>query len=197
MRGMQPYTVRCVGTPFKLILLISKCFTEFMDAEFSRPGWDEYFMLQAELVKLRSNCLTRKVGAVIVRNHIQVAAGYNGTPAGTINCFEGGCDRCAKRMEGKIKSGELLDRCLCSHAESNAIIHCATLGTPVGNSTMYTTYVPCLECTKMSITAGIKRFVCLGRYPENDGGLVRQAGVKCDVLDKESVMRWARTMTKA
>jgi len=35
--------------------------------------WDEYFMLQAELAKLRSNCVTRQVGAVIVRNHKQCA----------------------------------------------------------------------------------------------------------------------------
>ncbi len=47
---------------------------------FERPGWDEYFMLQAELAKLRSNCMTRQVGAVIVRNHRQLATGYNGTP---------------------------------------------------------------------------------------------------------------------
>lgn len=161
-----------------------------MDVEFSRPDWDEYFMLQAELVKLRSNCLTRKVGAVIVRDHIQLAAGYNGTPPGTRNCFEGGCERCLRRMEGTIKAGELLDRCLCCHAESNSIIHCATLGVSVKGSTMYTTYVPCLECTKMSITAGVRRFVCLGDYPEKDGGLVEQAGLKCTKMERRSVMGW-------
>ena len=152
-------------------------------------------MLQAELVKLRSNCVTREVGAVIVRDNIQVAAGYNGTPPGVKNCFEGGCERCRRRMDGVINTGASLDRCVCSHAESNAIIHCAVLGTPVGGSTMYTTYVPCLECTKMSITAGIKRFVCLGHYPEKDGGLVEQSGIKCDMLDVKSVMKWLRLMT--
>ena len=40
-----------------------------MSDSFERPNWDEYFMLQAELAKLRSNCITRQVGAVIVRNH--------------------------------------------------------------------------------------------------------------------------------
>ncbi|SVB24739.1 uncharacterized protein METZ01_LOCUS177593, partial [marine metagenome] len=28
-----------------------------MTESFERPGWDEYFMLQAELAKLRSNCI--------------------------------------------------------------------------------------------------------------------------------------------
>ena len=73
-----------------------------MSKSFTRPDWDEYFMLQAELAKLRSNCLTRQVGAVIVRNHRQLATGYNGTPPGIKNCFEGGCKRCQLRMEGKI-----------------------------------------------------------------------------------------------
>ncbi|HEX5359319.1 MAG TPA: deoxycytidylate deaminase, partial [Candidatus Nitrosotalea sp.] len=28
-----------------------------MSKSFDRPTWDEYFMLQAELAKLRSNCI--------------------------------------------------------------------------------------------------------------------------------------------
>ena len=103
-----------------------------MSNEFKRPSWDEYFMLQAELAKLRSNCITRQVGAVIARDHRQLATGYNGTPPGIKNCFEGGCKRCSDRMEDKIKSGEALDRCVCNHAEANAIMHCAILGIEAG-----------------------------------------------------------------
>ena len=160
--------------------------------KFSRPSWDEYFMLQAELVKLRSNCMTRKVGALIVKNNIQLAAGYNGTPPKITNCFEGGCQRCAQRMSGVIGSGQLLDRCLCSHAESNAIVHCATLGVAVEGATMYTTYVPCLECTKMSITAGIKRFVCLEPYPEKNEGLIEQSNIECIMINRESITKWVK-----
>ena len=103
-----------------------------MSDSFERPGWDEYFMLQAKLAALRSNCITRSVGAVIVRDHRQLATGYNGTPPGIKNCFEGGCQRCKDRMEGKVKSGEGLGRCLCNHAEANAIMHCAILGIEAG-----------------------------------------------------------------
>ena len=103
-----------------------------MSEQFTRPSWDEYFMLQAELAKLRSNCITRKVGAVIARDHRQLATGYNGTPPGIKNCYEGGCKRCTDRMEGNIKSGEALDRCVCNHAEANAIMHCAILGIEAG-----------------------------------------------------------------
>jgi dCMP deaminase len=163
---------------------------------FERPDWNEYFMLQAELAKLRSNCLTRQVGAVIVRNNRQLATGYNGTPPGIKNCFEGGCKRCQLRMEGKIKSGESLDRCLCNHAEANAIMHCAILGIEAGikGAILYTTFVPCLECTKMAITIGIKKFVCLDVYPETDYDLLKEAGVEVVHLDKSKIERWAKEL---
>lgn len=160
---------------------------------FDRPSWDEYFMLQAELAKLRSNCIARQVGAVIARDHRQLATGYNGTPPGMVNCHEGGCERCQMRVRGGIESGELLDRCLCNHAEANAIMHCAILGIEAGTkgAVLYTTLVPCLECTKMAVTIGIRRFVYLGTYPETDLGLVRQAGVELHRMDEERVVHWA------
>lgn len=168
-----------------------------MSDSFERPSWDEYFMLQAELAKLRSNCITRKVGAVIVRDHRQLATGYNGTPPGIKNCFEGGCKRCQDRMEGKIAAGESLDRCLCNHAEANAIMHCAILGIEAGvkGAILYTTFVPCLECTKMAITIGIKKFVCLDKYPETDYGLLKEACVEIVHLEKTKIAKWAKELS--
>jgi dCMP deaminase len=167
-----------------------------VSSSFDRPDWDEYFMLQAELAKLRSNCMTRQVGAVIVRNHRQLATGYNGTPPGIKNCFEGGCKRCQLRMEGKIESGASLDRCLCNHAEANAIMHCAILGIEAGieGAILYTTFVPCLECTKMAITIGIRKFVCLDAYPETDYELLKEAGVEVVNLDKNKIVKWAKEL---
>ena len=165
---------------------------------FERPNWNEYFMLQAELAKLRSNCITRQVGAVIVRNHRQLATGYNGTPQGIKNCFEGGCKRCQLRMEGKIESGASLDRCLCTHAEANAIMHCAILGIEAGaeGAVLYTTFVPCLECTKMAITIGIKKFFCLDSYPETDYGLLKEARVEVVQLDKLNIQHWVNELVQ-
>ena len=167
-----------------------------MTGTFERPSWDEYFMLQAELAKLRSNCITRKVGAVIVRGNRQLATGYNGTPPGIKNCDEGGCKRCADRMEGKIKSGEELGRCLCNHAEANAIMHCAILGIEAGvkGAILYSTFVPCLECTKMAITIGIKKFICLDEYPETNYELLKEADVKIEILDKKTIIDWAKKL---
>ena len=159
--------------------------------KFERPDWDEYFMLQAELAKLRSNCISRKVGAVIAKDHRQLATGYNGTPPGVPNCYEGGCERCAKRMDGTVSSGELLERCMCTHAEANAIIHCAILGIgAVSGATLYSTATPCLDCTKMAITIGVRRFVCVTKYPENAQGLVDSANVDVVMMDPKRISRW-------
>lgn len=41
-----------------------------------RPGWDEYFMTLASLASMRSNCMKRRVGAILVRNNRIVATGF-------------------------------------------------------------------------------------------------------------------------
>jgi dCMP deaminase len=157
-----------------------------------RPDWDTYFMLQAEIAKLRSNCLTRHIGAVIVKENRQVATGYNGTPPGIKNCFEGGCPRCMARVKGEIKSGDGLDRCLCTHAEANAIMQCAMFGTAgsTKGATLYSTFAPCIECSKMAISVGIRRIVVLSDYPEDGTPLLREAGIELVKLDPGRLKPW-------
>src|SRR6478735_9448351 len=158
----------------------------------SRPNWDVYFMLQAEVRKLRSNCLTRHVGCVIVKENRQIATGYNGTPTGILNCFEGGCPRCLEREKGLIKSGDNLDRCLCTHAEANAIMQCALFGNAgsTRGATLYTTFTPCIECSKMAIGVGITRIVVLGRYPEDVTGLLKETNIQMTQLDHSNLKKW-------
>ena len=99
-------------------------------------------------------------------------------------------------MDGKVKSGEGLGRCLCNHAEANAIMHCAILGIEAGTkgAILYSTFVPCLECTKMAITIGIRKFVCLDEYPETDYDLIKEAGVEIEILNKDNIEKWAGSM---
>lgn len=141
-----------------------------------RPGWDEYFMKIAQVASMRSNCIKRKVGAVIVRDRRIISTGYNGTPRGTKNCSEGGCPRC----NSLASSGTRLDECLCSHAEENAITQAAYHGTSVKDGILYTTFAPCLMCSKMIINSGIMEVVFHVDYPLNDTSfqLFQQAGVK-------------------
>ena len=143
---------------------------------FERPGWDEYFMSIARVVASRSNCVKRKVGAVIARDRRIVSTGYNGTPRGVRNCNEGGCPRCNAFAHG----GTRLDECLCSHGEENAITQAAYHGVSVRGGTIYTTFCPCLMCTKMIINAGLEEVVYNAEYPlaETSLALLREAGVK-------------------
>ncbi|MDY6843334.1 MAG: cytidine deaminase, partial [Thermodesulfobacteriota bacterium] len=50
-------------------------------------------MEMAHLVKMRSTCLRRQVGAVIVKDNRVLATGYNGVPSGFTHCAELGCLR--------------------------------------------------------------------------------------------------------
>jgi len=142
---------------------------------FQRPTWDEYFMNIAKVVAMRSNCIKRKVAAIIVKDRRVVSTGYNGTPRGAKNCNEGGCPRC-NRMAA---SGTALEECLCCHGEENAITQAAYHGTSLKGATLYTTYAPCLLCTKMIINSGIEEVVYNQEYPLNERALslLRECGV--------------------
>lgn len=124
-------------------------------------SWDEYFMTLAELASLRfvslallcphflslaliifvchrSNCMKRRVGAVLIssKRKVVLSTGYNGTPRGMVNCAAGGCARCNststlnKRKSGSslaatlapVRSGVDMEECLCLHAEENALL---------------------------------------------------------------------------
>jgi dCMP deaminase len=142
----------------------------------ARPGWDEYFMQIASIVALRSNCMKRKVAAIIVKDRRIISTGYNGTPRGVRNCNEGGCPRC----NSMAPSGTALEECFCSHGEENAIVQASYHGISLKDSTLYTTYAPCLICTKMIINAGIREVVYNLDYPLNDSAmrLLGEAGVQ-------------------
>lgn len=164
------------GTLEELHGQVSRILQRLM-GDLRRPDWDEYFMRLASVAALRSNCVKRKVAAIIVRDKRVISTGYNGTPRGTKNCYEGGCPRC----NGLADSGTRLDECLCSHGEENAITQAAYHGVSVKGGTLYTTFAPCLMCTKMIINAGIREVVYNQDYPLNDTSfkLLQEAGVSC------------------
>ncbi len=128
-----------------------------------RISWDEYFMQIVEVVKTRSTCLRRQVGAVIVKDNRIITTGYNGAPSHLKHCTElGGCER----QKMGIPSGERHELCRALHAEQNAIIQAAKLGNTTEGATIYVNVQPCVICAKMIINAGIVRVVYKGDYPD-------------------------------
>jgi dCMP deaminase len=108
----------------------------------------------AFVIKTRSNCMKRSVGAVLVKNKRLISSGYNGTPMGFKNCYEYGCERCNKNsviLTYLKTQGVDLHKCFCIHAEESAILEAGILN--IKDSTIYTTLFPCMWCTKLLISA--------------------------------------------
>lgn len=146
-----------------------------------RVSWDEYFMQIADIVKTRSTCLRRQVGAVIVKENRIITTGYNGAPSGLKHCTEiGGCERA--RLN--IPSGQRHELCRALHAEQNAIIQAAKVGVSTEGATIYITLQPCVICAKMLVNAGIKRIVFKGEYPDElSRSILEEADIELVVMD--------------
>ncbi len=122
-----------------------------------------YLKMAAEWAKL-SHCSRKQVGALIVKNGMIIADGYNGTPSGFPNACEG-------------DDGDTLWYVL--HAEANAITKVARSNNSAVNSTLYITLSPCRECAKLILQAGIKRVVYTRGYKDDSGvNFLREAGIE-------------------
>ncbi|GAV26709.1 hypothetical protein PMKS-000164 [Pichia membranifaciens] len=147
------------------------------DPERLRPEWDSYFMHFADLAAMRSNCMKRRVGCVIVKNKRVVATGYNGTPRGFTNCNEGGCYRCNHPCVEN--SGVGLSTCLCLHAEENALLE-AGRARVEGESILYCNTCPCLTCSIKIVQMGITEVIYSQSYSMDafSEKVFKQSGVK-------------------
>ncbi|HEV3140879.1 MAG TPA: deaminase, partial [Vicinamibacterales bacterium] len=64
------------------------------------------------------------------------------------------------------------------HAEANAIVQAALHGVNTNDSVAYCTHQPCVNCTKLLISAGVRRIVYETPYPDAVAEeLLREAGV--------------------
>lgn len=124
-----------------------------------RMSINDYYLKIAETVALRSTCLRRQYGAVLVKNNEIIATGYNGSPRGEANCRDIGF--CARQG---AEHGEGYERCRSVHAEQNAIISAAR--SEMIGSTLYLACLqdkpdiePCSICSRLIKNAGIKEVI--------------------------------------
>ncbi len=120
----------------------------------------------ARTVATRATCPRASVGAVLVREHRILTTGYNGAPRGVAHCSEAGClmvnDHCARA----------------THAEANAIVQGALHGVSLEGSVAYCTHQPCVNCSKLLISAGVRKIVYGSAYPDPIATeLLAEAGV--------------------
>jgi dCMP deaminase len=112
-------------------------------------NWKEYFRNIAHQVKLKSKDEKTQIGAVIVGEDNEiVSTGYNSFPRGII-------DDISERQERPEKYFWF------EHAERNAIYNAARIGVSTKGTTMYLTCgIPCADCCRGIINAGITTIVC-------------------------------------
>jgi len=118
----------------------------------SRPSWDEYFLILASMVSLRSEDPDIKHGAVIVnrQNHI-IGTGYNGPIKGSDNSLIPFSVRDEKRK-------------WMIHAEENAMLNVTQSSSERGDSCrIYITGQPCNNCLQRIINFGIKTIIMMDR----------------------------------
>jgi dCMP deaminase len=112
-------------------------------------NWKEYFRNIAHQVKLKSKDEKTQIGAVIVGEDNEiVSTGYNSFPRGIR-------DDISERQERPEKYFWF------EHAERNAIYNAARIGVSTKGTTMYLTCgIPCADCCRGIINAGITTIVC-------------------------------------
>ena len=142
---------------------------------------DELFMRTAQEFAALSTCIRLKVGAVITKNNRIISTGYNGTPAGIINCNEIN-NKLDFNNEQDRKLHHLFSSQMEIHAEMNAILDMAKRGLNPEGATLYTTIAPCKDCAKLVVTAGIKRVVYLEEY-DRDKNKINLGKINLSVID--------------
>jgi len=117
-----------------------------------RPSWDEYFLKLAMLVSERATCPRMHCGCVLVKDKRILSTGYNGSIPGDAHCEDEGCiiedNHCIRTI----------------HAEMNALLQCSIHGVSTKGATAYVTNMPCTNCAKALIAAGIVEIVIFSDY---------------------------------
>lgn len=151
-------------------------------------GWDDYFHTICEAVASKSSCLSRHIGAILVKDHSIVSTGYNGPSRGIPHCGEERIikdktlhrsqdiamngtdpvfslidsdwyDKCPRKILG-YESGTHMELCPAVHAEANAIIDAGRKGASTIGTTLYMNcIIPCKACYGLLINAGIVEIV--------------------------------------
>lgn len=124
----------------------------------------DYFMRVATETAKLSTCVSKQVGAVLVRDNRIIAIGYNGVPSQRTHCnqiFDSKDFDRDKHHEWSLYN-EL-------HAEQNIISYCAKNGISIDNSILFVTLSPCINCAKLLLTSGVRMIYYLDIYDKENG----------------------------
>lgn len=142
----------------------------------------------AQVVGTRATCDRGRSGCVIVKNKQILVTGYVGAASGLPHCDEIGHQMKTVRHEDNHESQHCVRT---AHAEQNAIVQAAKVGTALDGATLYCKMTPCAVCAKIIINAGIKHVMCEKRYHagEESEEMFRMTGITLNFFD-ESVEQY-------
>lgn len=150
----------------------------------TRKSWTEVWDDIAWKMALRSNCIRRQIGAVVVdgTNRI-VATGYNGPPAGLgIEC----ASSCPRALYAGRQPTDYRN-CISIHAEANALLFCDRRDREDG--TIYVVEAPCYDCAKLIANSGLSTVVISTlenqehRDVDSSLKMLRNSGLKVEILN--------------
>jgi len=110
----------------------------------NKISWDDYFMTMVYLAAMRSKDNSTHVGAVVVDDYnVVMSMGYNS--------FVRGINDDVPERQGRPEKYFWME-----HAERNAVYNAARY---LRGCRMYTNGVPCMDCARAVIQAGIKEVI--------------------------------------
>jgi dCMP deaminase len=130
-----------------------------------RPDWHTIWMDLAVNLSKRSTCSRLSVGSVVVStdNARVLAVGYNGN-------YHGGPNQCDSTVPGA---------CGCLHSEDNCLLKMNFHDNV--SKIMYVTHVPCKQCAKRIINAGIDKVIYLNEYRDMSSvELLKSVGIEME-----------------
>jgi len=174
-------------------------------------NWDKYFHTICNAVATKSSCLSRQLGAILVRDNSIVATGFNGSPRGIPHCdslerrkyiinsltqvdwcnyadqLNNELCTCPRKIMG-FTSGDGLIYCNAAHAERNCLINAARLGVSTLGTSLYlgARVLPCADCLKELINAGVTEIIVeeLNQYNDIEF-LLEHSDIKIRTFDLE------------
>lgn len=153
----------------------------------SRPSKSEYYLGIAKAVALRSTCLRKAYGALIVKDDRVIATGYNGVPSGEPHCTK--CIKC-----GHGKDIETYLSCKSVHAEQNTLLaasrqemlgadlYLAGFDLKTGEA-IECEARPCEICLRLIKNAGIDKVINKNGviYQRDSGGILKEVREKAGI----------------
>lgn len=111
------------------------------------PDWDTYYLAVCRAVAARSKDPTTQIGCIIIGPAHEIrTTGYNSFPRNIK-------DDVPERLLRPEKYFWF------EHAERNAIYNAARAGTPLEGCTAYVEVMPCMDCARAIVQAGISKVV--------------------------------------